>query len=99
MEYLSLSRLLLEGNNMKTLQFTNGTDRSVAEVLSPFSGQPVQVHQARLSNFARRIVLFAGEDTQVMKVPQLGYTLETLAFGVCGIASFALILMLLLTVS
>jgi hypothetical protein len=84
---------------MKTLQFTNGTEPSVAEVLSPFSGQPVHVHRGRMSNFARRIVLFAGEDTQVMKVPQLGYTLETLAFGVCGIASFALILMLLLTVS
>jgi hypothetical protein len=33
-----------------------------------------------------------------MKIPQLGYALETFAFGVCGIASFALILMLLLTV-
>jgi hypothetical protein len=84
---------------MKTLQFTNGTDSSVAEVLSPFSGQPVHFHQRRMSSFARRIVLFTGEDAQVMKVPQLGYTLETLAFGVCGIASFALILMLLLTVS
>jgi hypothetical protein len=83
---------------MKTLRFTNGIDPSVA-VLSPFSGQPVHVHQARLSNLARRIVLFSGEDAQVMKVPQLGYTLETLAFGVCGIASFALILMLLLKVS
>jgi hypothetical protein len=84
---------------MKTLQFTNGTEPSVAEVLSPFSGQPVHVRQARMANFARRIVLFASEDAQVMKVPQLGYTLEALAFGVCGIASFALILMLLLTVS
>jgi hypothetical protein len=84
---------------MKTLRFTNGTDPSVAEVPSLFSGQPAHVHQARMSNFARRIVLFANEDAQVMKVPQLGYTLETLVFGVCGIASFALILMLLLTVS
>jgi hypothetical protein len=84
---------------MKTLRFTNGTDPSVAEVLSLFSGQPAHVHQARMPDFGRRIVLFSGEDAQVMKVPRLGDTLETLAFGVCGIASFALILMLLLKVS
>jgi hypothetical protein len=84
---------------MKTHQFTNGTDPGVAEVLSPFSGQRRHDQQARMSGLGQRIVLFTGEAAQVMKIPQLGYTLETLAFGVCGIASFALILMLLLKVS
>jgi len=91
--------MLLDGNNMKMLQFTNGIDPSVAEVLSPFSGQPAHVHRARMAGLARKIALFPGENAQLMKVPQLGYALETLAFSVCGIASFALILMLLLTVS
>jgi hypothetical protein len=84
---------------MKTLQFTNGIDPSVAEVLSPFSGQRAHVHRARIAGLTRKIALFPRENAQLMKVPQLGYALETLAFGVCGIASFALILMLLLTVS
>jgi hypothetical protein len=84
---------------MKRVQFTNGVDPSVAEVLSPFSGQPAHVHRARMTSFARTIALFPRENSQLMKVPQLGYAFETLAFGVCGIASFALILMLVLTVS
>ena len=84
---------------MKTLQFTDGIDPGVAEVLSPISGQRSHIHWARMTGFSRRIVLFPGEDGQVIKVPQLGYTLETMAFGVCGIASFTLILMLLLKVS
>jgi hypothetical protein len=32
-------------------------------------------------------------------VPQLGYSLETLAFGICGVASFALMLMIVLGVN
>jgi hypothetical protein len=84
---------------MKTLLFTNGINPSVAEVLSPFSGQLVHVHRARMAGLARKIALFPRENTQLMKIPQLGYGLETLAFGVCGIASFALILMLLLKIS
>ncbi len=84
---------------MKTLQFTNGIDPGVVEVLLPFSGQPAYVHRARMANLARKIALFPRENAQLMKIPQLGYVLEMLAFGVCGIASFALILMLLLTVS
>ena len=84
---------------MKTLQFTNGIDPSVAEMMSPFSGQRARTHRARMSGLARRIALFPVEGGHLMKVPQLGYTLETMAFCVCGIASFALILMLLLRVS
>jgi hypothetical protein len=84
---------------MNKLQFTNGIDPGVAEVLSPFSGQRAQVHRARMSSLARKIALFPREDSQLMKIPQLGYALETMAFGVFGIASFALILMPLLKVS
>lgn len=83
---------------MKTLQFTNGIIPGVAEVLSPITGQRTYVHRARMTGFSRRIALFPGEGEQVIKVPQLGYRLETMAFGVCGIASFALILMLLLRI-
>jgi hypothetical protein len=83
---------------MKTLQFTNGIDPSVAEVMSPFSGQRAHIHRARMSGLTRRIALFPSDGGQLMQVPQLGYTLETMAFGVCGIASLALILMILLRV-
>jgi hypothetical protein len=83
---------------MKTLQFTNGIDPGVVEVLSPISGQRAHIHRAPMTGSSRRIALFPGEGGQVIKVPQLGYTLEAMAFGVCGIASFALILMLLLNV-
>ena len=83
---------------MKTLQFTNGIDPGVVEVLSPISGQRAHIHRTPMTGSSRRIALFPGEGGQVIKVPQLGYTLETMAFGVCGIASFALILMLLLNV-
>jgi hypothetical protein len=34
-----------------------------------------------------------------MRVPQLGYSLEMLAFAICGAASFALMLMILLGVN
>lgn len=84
---------------MNKLHFTNGIDPSVSEILSPFSGQRAQVHRARMSSSARKIALFPRENAQLMKIPQLGYALETMAFGVCGIASFALILMPLLKVS
>ena len=84
---------------MKTPQFTNGTDPSVTDVLSPFSGQRAHVHQARRSGLVRKIALFSGENGQLMVVPQLGYALETMAFTVFGIASFALILMPFLKVS
>jgi hypothetical protein len=85
--------------HMKTIRFTNGIEPSVAEVLSPFSGQRARVHRARMSGSARKIALFPGGNGQLMKVPQLGYAFETMAFGVCGIASFALILMLLVKAS
>jgi hypothetical protein len=84
---------------MNEVQFTNGIDPGVAEVLSPFSGQQAQVHRTRMSSLARKIALFPRENAQIMKIPQLGYALETTAFAVCGIASFALILMPLLKVS
>lgn len=83
---------------MKTLQFTDGIDPGVVEALSPITGQRALIHRARMTGFSRQIALFPGVGGQVIKVPQLGYTLETMAFAVCGIASFALILMLLLKV-
>jgi hypothetical protein len=84
---------------MNTLQFTNGIDPGVVEVLSPISGQRAHFHRARMTGSSRGIALFPGQGGQLIKVAQFGYTLETMAFGVCGIASFALILMLLLKVS
>ena len=83
---------------MNTLQFPNGIDPGVVAVVSPISGQRVRVHRARMTGSPRRIAFFPREGGQLIKVPQFGYTLEAMAFGVCGIASFALILMLLLKV-
>jgi len=84
---------------MKTLQFTNRIDPGVIEVLSPISGQRTHIRRAPTTGSSQRIALFPGEGGRLFKVPQLGYTLETMAFGVCGMAAFALILMLLLKVS
>ena len=84
---------------MSTLQFTNSVDPGVVEVLSPISGQRAQIRRARMTGSFGRIALFPTEGGQVIKIPQLGYTLETMVFGVCGIAAFALILMLILKVS
>ena len=84
---------------MKRLQFTNAADPGVIEVLSPVSGQRTHLHRAPMTASSRRIALFPREGGQLFEVPHLGFTLETMAFGVCGMASFALILMLLLKVS
>jgi hypothetical protein len=81
---------------MKTIRFSDTTDPALPEVLSPFSGQFPSALHARSS--CPTIILFPGNGAQIMRVPQLGYSLETLAFGICGAASFALLLMIALGV-
>jgi hypothetical protein len=83
---------------MKRIQFSKGTDPGVAEVLSPLSGQVPRVHRFAAADYPKSIVLFPGNRPQLMRVPQLGYSLETLAFAICGAASFALMLMIVLGV-
>jgi hypothetical protein len=84
---------------MKRIQFSNGTDPGAIEVLSPLSGQVPRVHRIAPSGHPKSIVLFSGNGSQLMRVPQLGYCLETLAFSICGAASFALMLMIVLGVN
>jgi hypothetical protein len=84
---------------MKRIQFSKGTDPGVTEVLSPLSGQVPRVRRVAVAGYSNPIVLFPGSGPQLMKVPQLGYSLETLAFGICGVASFALMLMIVLGVN
>jgi hypothetical protein len=84
---------------MKRIQFSKCTDPGVAEVLSPLSGQVPLVHRLAAADYPKSIVLFPGNRPQLMRVPQLGYSLETLAFGICGAASFALMLMIVLGVN
>ncbi|MBV9731699.1 MAG: hypothetical protein JO275_02920 [Verrucomicrobia bacterium] len=84
---------------MKRIQFSMGTDPGVAEVLSPFSGQVPRVHRFAAADYPKSIVLFPGSRPQLMRVPQLGYSLETLAFAVCGAASLALMLITVLGVN
>jgi hypothetical protein len=89
----------LEGNIMKSIQFSKGADPGVTEVLSPLSGQVPRVRRLAVAGYSKSIVLFPGSEGHLMRVPQLGYSLETLAFGVCGAASFALMLMVVLGVN
>jgi hypothetical protein len=84
---------------MKRIQFSKGTDPSVAEVLSPLSGQFPLVHRAVVAGRPTTLALFPGSEPQLMRVPHLGYSLETLAFAICGAASFALMLMTVLGVN
>jgi hypothetical protein len=83
---------------MKRIQFSKGTDPGVTEVLSPLSGQVPLVYQAVVAGHSK-IALFPGSGPQLMRVPQIGYSLETLAFTVCGAASLALMLMTVLGVN
>ena len=82
----------------KKIQFSKGTNPGVAEVLSPLSGQVPRVHRLVGTGYPKPIVLFSENGSQLMRVPQLGYSLETLAFAICGAASFALMLMIVLGV-
>jgi hypothetical protein len=84
---------------MKVIQFSEGSDPGIVEVLSPFSGQHARVHRSSAGGSLRRIYLFPRDGTQLMKVPQLGYSLETVAFAIFGAASLALVLMPILGVS
>jgi hypothetical protein len=84
---------------MKRIQFSKDTDPSVAEVLSPLGGQVRRVYRVAGADYPKSIVLFPANGSQLMRVPQLGYSLETLAFAVCGAASFALMLMIVLGVN
>ena len=83
---------------MKRIQFSKGTDPGAVETLSPLSGQVARVHWVAPGGRPRHIVLFPGNGSQLMRVPQLGYSFETLAFGICAVASFALMLMIVLGV-
>lgn len=85
---------------MNKIQFSKGTDPAVVEVLSPFSGRrTVRVHRHFSASSRKPIVLFPGSGAQLMRVPQLGYSLENVAFGITGGASFALLLMSFLGVN
>jgi hypothetical protein len=85
---------------MKRIQFSKGTVPGVTEeVLSPLSGQFTLVYRVTAAGHPKAIALFPGSEPQLMRVPQLGYSLETLAFAVCGVASFALMLMTVLGVN
>jgi hypothetical protein len=84
---------------MKRIQFTRGADPGVTEVLSPLGGQIPWVHRLAGPIYPKSIALFPGGGPQLIRVPQIGYSLETLAFAVCGAASFALMLMIVLGVN
>jgi hypothetical protein len=99
MGYFLLSKDTLEGNMTKRIQFAKGTEPGAAEVWSPFTGQARRVHRFAGVGYPESIVLFPGNEPQLMRVPQLGYSLETLAFAICGAASFALMLMIVLGVN
>ena len=79
--------------NMKVIQFSPGSDPSVTEVLSSFSGQRVQVYRASVRGILGEMAHFPGVRAQLMKVPKLGDSLETVVFVVFGTASLALVLM------
>jgi hypothetical protein len=83
---------------MRKVQFTNGNDPRVTEVLSPFTGQFALVHRARANSSTWPITLFPGLGDRLMRVPESGYLLETVAYGVCAAAAFSVVVMLLLTV-
>jgi hypothetical protein len=78
---------------MKTIQFSKGINPGVTEVLSPLGGYVPRVHQFGGATYPKSVLLFPVNGSQLMRVPQLSYSLETLAFAICGGASFALMLM------
>ena len=84
---------------MNKIQFSKGTDPAVVEVLTPFSGQLARVHRRSNAGTPRPLVLFPRSGAQLMRIPQLGYSLEDVAFGICGGASLALLLMTVLGVN
>ena len=84
---------------MNKIQFSKGTDPGVAEVLSPLSGHLPRVHRRFVAGSPKTIALFPGSEAQLMRVPQVGYSLETLAFGICATASLALLLIAVLGVN
>lgn len=84
---------------IKRIQFSKGTDPGATEVWSPLSGRVRRVQRFAGAGNPKSIVLFPGNGSQLMRVPQLGYSLETLAFAICGAASFALMLMIVLGVN
>jgi hypothetical protein len=83
---------------MKRIQFTKGIDPGIAEVLSPLTGQVARMRRLADPGYSESIILFPRSEVQLMRVPQVGYSLETLAFGICGVASFTLMLMVVLGV-
>jgi hypothetical protein len=84
---------------IKRIQFSKGTDPDATEVWSRLSGRVRRVRPLAGAGYPKSIVLFPGNGPQLMRVPQLGYSLETLAFAICGAASFALMLMIVLGVN
>jgi len=84
---------------IKRIQFSKGINPGVTEVLSPLSGQVPRVHRLAGAFYPKSIILFPRSGSQLMRVPQLGYSFETLAFAICGVASFALMLMTVLGVN
>ena len=84
---------------MNRIQFSKGTDPGVIEVLSPLSGQIPRVHRHFVAASPKPVALLPGTRAQLMRVPQYGYSLETLAFGICGAASLAMLLITLLGVN
>ena len=91
--------IALEGDIMNKIQFSKGTDPAVVEVLTPFSGQIALVHRHSKATTPKPVVLFSRSGAQLMRIPQLGYSLENVAFGICGGASLALLLMTVLGVN
>jgi hypothetical protein len=84
---------------MNKLQFSKGADPAVLEVLSPVSGQLARVYRRSSAESVKRTALFPSSGPQLMRVPQLGYSLENVAFGIFGGASLAVLLMSVLGVS
>jgi hypothetical protein len=83
---------------MKRIQFSKSINPGVTEVLSPLGGYVPRVHQFAGVGHPNSNASFHESGSQLMKVPQLGYSLETLAFAICAGASFALMLMIALGV-
>ena len=78
---------------------SKGTVPGATEVLSPLSGQFPRARRVAVASYPKSIALFPRNEPQLMTVPQLGYSLETLAFAICGAASFTLMLMTVLGVN
>ena len=84
---------------MNKMKFLNVSDPGVIEVFSPFSGQLARVRCHPGASSRKSIVLFPGNEEQLMRVPQLGNSLENVAFGICGGASLTLLLLTVLGVN